>query len=66
VDTAKHLRQEYIFEMGHLSMQNALTNPDHRGDAYPQIPPGSSVVVRRVVRNGIVIDDRLPEKKEET
>ncbi len=34
VDTAKHLRQEYIFEMSHLAMQNALANSDYREDTH--------------------------------
>jgi hypothetical protein len=62
VDTVKHLRKEYIFEMGHLAMQNALSNPNYRGDEYSPIPPGSSVVVRTIERNGVLLDERLPVK----
>lgn len=45
-DTAKHLREKYLNEFGHLAMLNALTNPTYVGDTYPLIPPGSVITIR--------------------
>lgn len=58
VETAKHLRKEYLHSMGHLAMLNVLTNPSYQGDSYPIVPPGA---VLTLTADGNTITREDPE-----
>ncbi|MGB7282168.1 MAG: hypothetical protein WBE13_07900 [Candidatus Acidiferrum sp.] len=43
MDTTRHIRKEYLHEMAHLALWNAVRNPEFGGDSYGVIPLGTSI-----------------------
>lgn len=42
-NTAKAVREKYLYDFGHLLILNAKTNPNYRGDPYPLMPLGAFI-----------------------